>query len=131
MMTRCGTSPLPSFLHSGPNDAAITLPALTPVRLNLLFEVILAVIDGDLLPSLNLLICIYPDPAPDTESFSIRRTGMVDITGCIAPGATVNGSALIQLEKIFGTLSVCLLIRYDCPCILNDLLARGNGLSCE
>src|SRR5262249_9317822 len=121
----------------GPRRLALGLAfdALAADRLQILPEIIGAVVVGDLLAGLNLLGGADVDllqPGVDV-GFGIRPAGMVGVARDIAADRTVDGPAAVQFEQIFVLDRVIFRLRAieQRPEILEDPGALFDLFRCE
>src|ERR1700760_2051573 len=64
-------------------------------------EIFLAVVDRDLLARLDALARPEDHAAAVQLGLGVRLAGMIDVTGKVAPGRSVDGPARIELEQVF------------------------------
>jgi hypothetical protein len=65
-------------------------------------QVVPAIVVGDFLPRLDSAQSHDHDPAPASDWFCIRPTGMIDVTGQVPARRAIDGPSLVDLELIFG-----------------------------
>lgn len=98
--------------------------ALTALRPDVLFEVVLAVIEREFLAGLDVAPGVNQNLLPDGERLGIRRAGVVDVAGGVASGAAVEGVLVAEREEVLAAHPARLFVRDDDPDVLDDSSPR-------
>lgn len=98
---------------------------------NEVVEVLFAVVVGQLFARLNGLPRHDKHAIAADDHFAVRPTGVVDVARNILTGGSVDGAAIIEVEKILPTNPVSFIVSNHSAEIFHHKPTAGNRLLCH